>query len=64
MKDKLNKIKYKKIFETGNEKVFMRAKDVVWLVDTVESQQKELERLKTMLDKANVLLDKYEYQHG
>lgn len=41
---KLQIIKRKQVFETGNEKQFIRAKDVVWLMKTIEDQQQEIER--------------------
>lgn len=43
---KLSSIRCKQVFETGSEKQFIRAKDVAWLIETVEKQHKEIETLK------------------
>ena len=44
-KDKLFLIKCKQVFETGSEKDFIRAKDIVWLIDTIEKQKNKIHKL-------------------
>lgn len=45
---KLASISCKQVLETGTEKQFIRAKDISWLIETVESQQREIEQMKKL----------------
>ena len=44
-KDKLFLIKCKQVFETGSENDFIRVKDIVWLIDTIEKQKNKIRKL-------------------
>jgi len=56
---KIHQIKLKQVFETGNEKQFIRVKDIVWLIATLERQQKEINRLEKRLDNAKCMNDNF-----
>ena len=44
--EKLREINRKQIFETGNEKQFIRAKDVEWLIEQIHQKNEEIKQLK------------------
>ena len=44
--EKLREINSKQIVETGNEKQFIRAKDIEWLIEQIYQQNKEIQQLK------------------
>ena len=56
---KIHQIKLKQVFETGSEKQFIRVKDIVWLIATIERQQKEINRLEKRLDNAKCMNDNF-----
>lgn len=47
MDERLTEIKEKQFFETGGDN-FIKFDDVVWLIDTVEKLQIEIEHLKVI----------------
>lgn len=58
MEKRLKEISAKQVFETGNEKQFIRAKDIVWLINKVETQQKEIEiRNQKILQQENIIIE-------
>lgn len=44
--EKLREINRKQVFETGNEKHFIRAKDIEWLIEIIYQQNEEIQQLK------------------
>jgi|GEM_PF-5101331 len=46
MEKRLSEICKKKLIETGNASEYMRVSDIVFLLDTVIKQQKQIKKLK------------------
>lgn len=44
--EKMKEINRKQVFETGNEKQFIRAKDIEWLFEQIYQQNEEIQQLK------------------